>query len=51
MLTSRIVEDTGGRMFGLEEQEVMSRRKYVDHARAEIEVSARTVFHLCVVDH
>ncbi|KAF9513779.1 hypothetical protein BS47DRAFT_1376624 [Hydnum rufescens UP504] len=33
----KIVEDTGGRMFGLEEREVMARRKFVDHVRAEIE--------------
>jgi len=32
----KIVEDTGGRMFGLEEQEVMARRKFVDRVRAEI---------------
>lgn len=34
----RIVEDAGGRMFGLEEREVTARRKYVNHVRSEIEV-------------
>lgn len=36
--TLRIVEDTGGRMFGLDEHEVMARRQYVTHVRSEIEV-------------
>ncbi|KAF8524352.1 t-SNARE [Hysterangium stoloniferum] len=33
----RIVEDTGGRLFGLEEREVMGRRNYVGRVRKEIE--------------
>lgn len=33
----KIVEETGGRMFGIEEREVMSRRAYVTHVRNEIE--------------
>ncbi|KAF8320383.1 hypothetical protein DL93DRAFT_2218269 [Clavulina sp. PMI_390] len=49
----KIVEETGGRMFGLDDREVMSRREYVNHVRSEIEnmrfellpkdVQARTV--------
>ena len=34
----RIVEETGPRMFGLEESDVMERRGYVDHVKREIEV-------------
>ncbi|KAH9947546.1 syntaxin 6, N-terminal-domain-containing protein [Amylocystis lapponica] len=33
----KIVESTGARMFGLEESEVMERRRYVGHVRREIE--------------
>ncbi|TCD70692.1 hypothetical protein EIP91_002067 [Steccherinum ochraceum] len=33
----KIVEETGPRMFGLEETEVASRRRYVGHVRNEIE--------------
>ncbi|KZT04491.1 uncharacterized protein LAESUDRAFT_727969 [Laetiporus sulphureus 93-53] len=33
----KIVESTGARMFGLEEAEVMERRKYVSHVRREID--------------
>ncbi|KAF9816604.1 hypothetical protein IEO21_04005 [Rhodonia placenta] len=33
----RVVESTGARMFGLEEAEVMDRRRYVGHVRHEIE--------------
>ncbi|KAF8587206.1 hypothetical protein K439DRAFT_1338869 [Ramaria rubella] len=33
----RIVEETGGRLFGLEEVEVIERRKYVGRVRKEIE--------------
>ncbi|CCM03287.1 uncharacterized protein FIBRA_05415 [Fibroporia radiculosa] len=33
----KIVESTGPRMFGLEEVEVMERRRYVGHVRQEIE--------------
>jgi hypothetical protein len=38
------VEDTGGRMFGLEEREVVTRRQYVNHARTEIEVRSSFSF-------
>lgn len=34
----RIVENTGARMFGLEEAEVMERRRYVSFVRREIDV-------------
>lgn len=34
----RIVESTGARMFGLEESEVIERRRYVQHVGREIEV-------------
>ena len=34
----RIVESTGARMFGLEESEVMERRRYVGFVRKEIDV-------------
>ena len=34
----RIVEDAGARLFGLEEAEVIERRKYVGRVRKEIEV-------------
>ena len=34
----RIVEETGPRMFGLEESDVMERRGYVNHVKQEIEV-------------
>jgi len=33
----KIVESTGARMFGLEDAEVMARRRYVGHVRREIE--------------
>ncbi|KAI0311099.1 t-SNARE [Amylostereum chailletii] len=33
----RIVENTGARMFGLEDAEVMQRRRYVSHVRQQIE--------------
>ena len=33
-----VVETTGARLFGLEESEVMERRRYVGHVRREIEV-------------
>jgi hypothetical protein len=35
---SRIVETTGARMFGLDDGEVIQRRRYVSHVRSEIEV-------------
>jgi hypothetical protein len=35
---NRIVEETGGRLFGVEEAEVMARRKYVVYVRNQIEV-------------
>jgi hypothetical protein len=34
----RIVETTGARMFGLNDGEVIQRRRYVSHVRSEIEV-------------
>ena len=34
-----MVEETGARMFGLEEDEVIRRRKYVVQVRREIDVS------------
>jgi hypothetical protein len=34
----RIVETTGARMFGLDDGEVIQRRRYVSHVRSEIEV-------------
>ena len=34
----RIVETTGARMFGLDDGEVVQRRRYVGHVRSEIEV-------------
>lgn len=37
-LNYRIVESTGARMFGLDDTEVMERRRYVGHVRREIEV-------------
>ena len=37
-LFRRIVESTGARMFGLEETEVMERRRYVGFVRREIDV-------------
>ncbi|KAJ3480489.1 hypothetical protein NLI96_g8313 [Meripilus lineatus] len=33
----KIVEETGARLFGLEESEVISRRQYVSHVRREID--------------
>ncbi|KAG8678621.1 hypothetical protein FRC09_019694, partial [Ceratobasidium sp. 395] len=33
----RIVEETGGRLFGVEEEEVLARRKYVVQVRTQIE--------------
>lgn len=38
----RIVESTGARMFGLEESEVIERRRYVQHVGREIEVRLLT---------
>ena len=32
------MESTGARLFGLEEEEVIERRRYVSHVRQEIEV-------------
>lgn len=37
-LCSRIVESTGARMFGLDEAEVMERRRYVGRVKREIQV-------------
>ena len=37
-LLTRIVESTGARMFGLDDGEVIQRRRYVGHVRNEIEV-------------
>jgi len=34
----KIVESTGARMFGLDDGEVIQRRRYVSHVRNEIEV-------------
>ena len=34
----RMVETTGARMFGLDDGEVIQRRRYVSHVRSEIEV-------------
>ena len=34
----RIVETTGARMFGLDDEEVIQRRRYVGHVGSEIEV-------------
>jgi len=34
----KIVETTGARMFGLDDGEVIQRRRYVSHVRSEIEV-------------
>ncbi|KAG9100636.1 hypothetical protein FRC06_003889 [Ceratobasidium sp. 370] len=39
----RIVEETGGRLFGVEESEVMARRKYVVHVRTQIEAMRKEV--------
>jgi hypothetical protein len=36
--STRIVEETGPRMFGLEENEVMKRREYVSRVRKEVQV-------------
>lgn len=38
MSSPRIVETTGARMFGLDDREVIQRRRYVSHVRGEIEV-------------
>ena len=35
-----VVESTGARLFGLEETEVIERRRYVSRVRQEIEVRA-----------
>ena len=40
----RIVEETGPRMFGLEESDVMERRGYVNHVKQEIEVRSGRMF-------
>jgi hypothetical protein len=37
-LWPRIVETTGARMFGLDDGEVIKRRRYVSHVRSELEV-------------
>jgi len=34
----KIVESTGARMFGLDDGEVIQRRRYVSHVRSQIEV-------------
>ncbi|CAE6524089.1 unnamed protein product [Rhizoctonia solani] len=39
----RIVEEAGGRLFGVEETEVMARRKYVVHVRNQIETMRKEV--------
>ncbi|QRV90864.1 syntaxin 6 [Ceratobasidium sp. AG-Ba] len=39
----RIVEESGGRLFGVEEEEVMARRKYVVHVRKQIESMRKEV--------
>ncbi|CAE6429011.1 unnamed protein product [Rhizoctonia solani] len=39
----RIVEETGGRLFGVEEAEVMARRKYVVYVRNQIETMRKEV--------
>ncbi|KAJ1311702.1 hypothetical protein OPQ81_010175 [Rhizoctonia solani] len=39
----RIVEETGGRLFGVEETEVMARRKYVVYVRNQIETMRKEV--------
>lgn len=44
---SRIVEETGGRLFGLEEKEVIERRKYVGRVRQEVEVGS--LFHVLLL--
>jgi hypothetical protein len=36
---TRTVEESGARLFGLEEQEVVNRRKYVSEVRREVNVS------------
>ncbi|KAG8957111.1 hypothetical protein FRC03_010519 [Tulasnella sp. 419] len=41
----RVVEETGGRIFGIEDTEVIERRKYVNHVRQEIEVSWEAPLH------
>ncbi len=38
LVSFRIVETTGPRMFGLEESEVQDRRRYVAHVRRAVEV-------------
>ncbi|KAG8747218.1 hypothetical protein FRC10_001834 [Ceratobasidium sp. 414] len=38
-----IVEETGGRLFGVEESEVVARRKYVVHVRTQIEEMRKEV--------
>jgi radical SAM superfamily enzyme len=40
----RIVEETGPRMFGLEESDVMERRGYVNYVKQEIEVGRAECF-------
>ncbi|KAF8741864.1 Syntaxin 6, N-terminal, partial [Rhizoctonia solani] len=39
----RIVEEAGGRLFGVEETEVMARRKYVVYVRSQIETMRQEV--------
>jgi len=43
----RIVEETGPRVFGLEESDVMERRGYVNHVKQEIEVRLVGCFVQC----
>lgn len=46
----RIVEETGARMFGLEEREVMERRRYVEFVRKEIDVRTFTRSDIVIVN-
>ncbi|KAG9019791.1 hypothetical protein FRB90_007934 [Tulasnella sp. 427] len=39
----RVLEETGGRIFGIEDSEVMSRRKYVTFVRGEIENQTKNI--------
>lgn len=47
LMQLRIVEETGPRMFGLEESDVMERRRYVNHVKREIEVRLLACFAYC----
>jgi hypothetical protein len=42
-----IVEETGPRMFGLGDSDVMERRAYVNHVKQEIEVRPAGFFTYC----